>query len=107
MTILVGPIPVPEAVAGIAAGRDVVPIRVNELGGVTFRVADEFVKTATPRTGWGGRSRGPGRSAPVCASCTTRCPSMAARSNGSVPGKLAESPPLRRSGLEQPPTVDL
>jgi kanamycin kinase len=121
VTILVGPIPVPEVVAGIAAGRDVVPVRVNELGGVTFRVADEFVKTATPR--WGGhlvdetdRSRWALAGAPVAAARAIgaglrelhdRLPVDGCPFEWSVPGRLAESPRLRRSGLEQPPTVDL
>ena len=52
MTVPASPLPVPAVVAGIAAGRDVAAVWVNELGGVTFRVGSgrdrEFVKTATP-----------------------------------------------------------
>lgn len=41
----VGRVPVPEAVARIADGREVTAVWLNELGGVTFSVADvEFVK---------------------------------------------------------------
>ena len=42
------PVPVPEVVAGIAAGRPVVAGWVNELGGVTFEVDDgrEYVKVS-------------------------------------------------------------
>jgi kanamycin kinase len=40
-----GPVPVPEAVTGIAGGRKVTPVWLNELGGVTFSLAGaEFVK---------------------------------------------------------------
>jgi kanamycin kinase len=44
------PVPVPEVVAGIAAGRPVVAVWVNELGGVTFRVdrGQEYVKVSPP-----------------------------------------------------------
>jgi kanamycin kinase len=44
-------VPVPEVVAGIAAGRPVAAVWVNELGGVTFRVdgGREYVKVAPPR----------------------------------------------------------
>jgi kanamycin kinase len=41
------PVPIPAVVARIAAGRAAVPVWVNEVGGVTFRVGDEFVKTST------------------------------------------------------------
>jgi kanamycin kinase len=46
-------VPVPPIVREIAAGRDVTAVWVNEVGGVTFRIAggqghaDQFVKTAT------------------------------------------------------------
>jgi aminoglycoside phosphotransferase len=84
VTIPVGPIPVPEVVARIAAGRDVVPVWVNELGGVTFRAADGFVKTATPR--WAGHL--------VDEAARLRWAVPFAR----VPGRLAELPPSRCSG---------
>jgi kanamycin kinase len=38
------PVPIPEAVARIADGREVTAVWLNELGGVTFSVAGEFVK---------------------------------------------------------------
>src|SRR5262245_30916173 len=50
-----GKVPVPPVVHQIAAGREVVPVWINEVGGVTFRIAGsteraaEFVKTATPQ----------------------------------------------------------
>jgi kanamycin kinase len=45
------PVPIPAVVAGIAAGRPVVAVWVNELGGVTFAVdgGREYVKIARPR----------------------------------------------------------
>jgi kanamycin kinase len=52
MTIPTGPVPVPEPVAAIAAGRPVAAVWINELGGVTFRIGSspgEFVKTARPQ----------------------------------------------------------
>jgi kanamycin kinase len=46
VTVCSEPVPVPEVVADIAAGRTVVPVWENELGGVTFAIDDgaEFVK---------------------------------------------------------------
>lgn len=49
MTFPVGPVPVPAVVARIAAGRRAEPVWVNELGGVTFRVDAEYVKTYPPQ----------------------------------------------------------
>lgn len=60
------PVPVPDVVARIAAGREVTAVWVNDLGGVTFRISDacpEFVKTSTQpelaceatRLRWAGR----------------------------------------------------
>jgi len=48
------PVAVPGVVADIAAGRPAVPVWVNELGGVTFRIdgGTEYVKVAPPR--WAG-----------------------------------------------------
>jgi kanamycin kinase len=45
------PVEVPGVVVDIAAGRPVVPVWVNELGGVTFRIdgGAEYVKVAPPR----------------------------------------------------------
>ena len=47
MTFPSGPLPVPDVVADIAAGRAVRAVWHNELGGVTFRIGDgaEYVKT--------------------------------------------------------------
>jgi kanamycin kinase len=44
------PVPVPAAVVGIAEGRQVVAVWVNELGGVTFDVdgGREYVKVSPP-----------------------------------------------------------
>jgi kanamycin kinase len=44
------PVPVPEVVTDIAAGRSVVAVWINELGGVTFAVdgGREYVKIAPP-----------------------------------------------------------
>ncbi|RDH77410.1 aminoglycoside 3'-phosphotransferase [Mycolicibacterium moriokaense] len=44
------PVPVPEVVAAIAAGRPAVAVWVNELGGVTFRIdgGAEYVKVTPP-----------------------------------------------------------
>jgi kanamycin kinase len=44
VTFPVGPVEVPDVVERIAAGRAVQAVWVNELGGVTFSVGDEFVK---------------------------------------------------------------
>jgi kanamycin kinase len=44
VTFPTAPVPVPEAVARIADGREVTAVWLNELGGVTFAVAGEFVK---------------------------------------------------------------
>jgi kanamycin kinase len=48
MTIPMGPVPVPEVVSRIAAGRAVLPVWTNELGGVTFSVNEgaEYVKVS-------------------------------------------------------------
>jgi kanamycin kinase len=48
MTIPVGPVPVPEIVTRIAEGRAVLPVWINELGGVTFRLGtgEEYVKAS-------------------------------------------------------------
>src|SRR5579875_3300675 len=46
VTIPAGPLPVPAVVRRIAAERSVRPVWVNELGGVTFRVGDDFVKVS-------------------------------------------------------------
>ena len=43
--------PIPEAVLGIAAGRPAELVWRNDLGGLTFRVGDEFVKWNPRRTG--------------------------------------------------------
>ena len=52
MTVPREPVPVPAVVTGIAAGRPVTAVWVNELGGVAFQVGSgtdrEFVKTAPP-----------------------------------------------------------
>ncbi|HVQ51072.1 MAG TPA: aminoglycoside 3'-phosphotransferase, partial [Mycobacterium sp.] len=50
MTVPSEPVPVPELVADIAAGRPVSAVWVNELGGVTFAVDDgrEYVKVSPP-----------------------------------------------------------
>jgi kanamycin kinase len=51
VTVPSEPVPVPEVVGRIAAGRPVAPVWVNELGGVTFAVDDgrEYVKVSRPR----------------------------------------------------------
>lgn len=46
MTVPATPLPVPAVVRRIADGRSVHPVWVNELGGVTFRVGDDFVKVS-------------------------------------------------------------
>ena len=43
--------PVPEAVLELAAGRPAELVWRNELGGLTFRMGDEFVKWNPRRTG--------------------------------------------------------
>lgn len=43
--------PIPEVVLGIAAGRPAELVWRNDLGGLTFRVGDEFVKWNPRRTG--------------------------------------------------------
>ena len=57
VTVPSEPVPVPEVVADIAAGRPVVAVWVNELGGVTFAggtAAREYVKVLRPnRRIWG------------------------------------------------------
>jgi kanamycin kinase len=68
MTFPSGPVPVPAVVAGIAAGRAIDPVWVNELDGVTFRIggpvgaATDYVKTGPgdfaaerARLDWAGR----------------------------------------------------
>ena len=45
------PVPVPRAVAALAGGRPLAAVWRNELGGVTWRVADRFVKWAPARSG--------------------------------------------------------
>ncbi|TLH49453.1 aminoglycoside phosphotransferase APH(3') [Mycolicibacterium aubagnense] len=47
VTFPTGPVPVPDVVDALAAGRPVAPVWVNELGGVTFAIGtgDEYVKT--------------------------------------------------------------
>jgi kanamycin kinase len=46
VTVPTGPVPIPDAVTRIAGGRPVRAVWVNELGGVTFRIGTEFVKTS-------------------------------------------------------------
>jgi kanamycin kinase len=50
VTVPSEPVPVPEVVADIAAGRPVVAVWVNELGGVTFELdgGREYVKVSSP-----------------------------------------------------------
>ncbi len=52
MSIPSEPVPVPGIVAGIAAGRTVAAVWVNELGGVTFRIDRglEYVKVSPPQS---------------------------------------------------------
>jgi kanamycin kinase len=54
MTIPSEPVPIPAVVTRIAAGRPVLPAWANEIGGLTFQVADgdgrEFVKVAPQHT---------------------------------------------------------
>lgn len=48
MTTLVEPVPIPDFVNELAAGREVTPVWVNEIGGTTFSLAgEEFVKVST------------------------------------------------------------
>lgn len=44
MTIPLQPIDVPPLVMRLAAGRDVEPVWLNNLGGVTFRAGDRYIK---------------------------------------------------------------
>ena len=47
MTFPTGPVPIPDVVDELAAGRPVAAVWENELGGVTFAIGagDEYVKT--------------------------------------------------------------
>lgn len=128
MTVPAGPLPIPPVVRRIARGRAVAPVWLNDLGGVTFRIGDEYVKTGSepltgeaerltwarrwvtvPRVlgvgdGWLHTAALPGRSAvdPVWA---TR-PAVAARAIGHGLRKLHDALPVEECPFGAPPWVE-